>query len=58
MKACVGLSVLSEHIEHTFKKYRDNTENRDNFVHDNREVKFSYRYIPNGGFARRTPGAV
>ena len=26
-------------------KYRDNTENQDNFGLNNREVKFSYRYI-------------
>ena len=41
--------MLSEHIEHTFEKknkYCGNTENRDNFGHNNREVKFSYRDTP------------
>ncbi len=30
----------------TFEQYRDNTDNRDNFVHYNRDEKCSYRYIP------------
>ena len=42
ISVCVGLSMLSEHIEHTLKKNCDNTENWDNFGHNNRrEVKFS-----------------
>ncbi len=34
-------------ISSTFEQYRDNTDNRDNFGHYNRDKKFSYRYIPN-----------
>ncbi len=33
-------------ISSTFEQYRDNTDNRDNFGHYNRDKKFSYRYIP------------
>ncbi len=33
-------------ISCTFYQYRDNTDNRDNFGHYNRDEKFSYRYIP------------
>ncbi len=33
-------------ISSTFKKYRDNTDNSDNFGHYNSVKKFSYRYIP------------
>ncbi len=32
-------------ISSTFEQYRDNTDNRDNFGHYNRDKKFSYRYI-------------
>lgn len=42
--ACVSLSLPSKTYK-TFEKYRDNTENHDNFGHYNHEVKFSYRYI-------------
>ncbi len=33
-------------ISSTFLQYRDNTDNRDNFGHYNRDKKFSYHYIP------------
>ena len=38
------VSVLFEHFEH-IQQYRDNIYNRDNFGHNNRDMKFSYRYI-------------
>ncbi len=33
-------------ISSTIKQYRDNTDNRDNLGHYNRDKKCSYRYIP------------
>ncbi len=33
-------------ISRTFSQYRDNTDNRDNSGHYNRDEKCSYRYIP------------
>ncbi len=42
-------------ISSTFEQYRDNTDNRDNFGHYNRDKKFSYRYIPMGDSIRTVP---
>ncbi len=33
-------------ISSTSEQSRDNTDNRDNFGHYNRDKKFSYLYIP------------
>ncbi len=33
-------------ISSTFEQYRDDTDNRDNFGHYNRDETFSYRCIP------------